>query len=618
MQSTARRGTKVLGWIRSLLVAVILSTTICASPGGAFALLSPLNLLSSPGVVLERRTKPRRHTPASGCFLHPHHRIEPSLPQRGGGSQLRYGPSDGKDEDVFFIDDDDALFDHDEIDDEEQAVEEERILEVDGDIFPLPQPSDGNATTTTDYSLKHPLTLDQLSEAFTKNVSYFYLQNELGLSDQAMWRITFEASSALGMSTAVIRHKVEVLRETMNLSEQDVRTIIERFPAILHLSADKNIAPTMLYLLRALDLGREDLRELVIAFPAVLSYSRTNLMSKIGFFTRLMKYSVTECRELVLGEPRLLRAGVKTGLVPRMKFLLSDVQIPMNELKVIVQKNPLILLYSLEQNLAPKLVFYMLMQLQMSARQVTKLLLAYPQVLNYNLDRTIQPMTEYFVHDLEFSNTEFAAILLRFPRLFTLSLRKIKHAVGYYRFELGLSPFQVKGVLYRAPGLLGLNADTNVRNKVKYLQSTLGLTDDQTRTLVAAMPSILGLSIPNNLQPKLDYLLASLGNNGSILRDTVLRLPTLLGYSLKNRIQPRVEAILEAGLDASCITIGIPMKHVDFESWLQRRKDTAIRRKRQEEPPPVSPPMNDKSDDSSDASGRIVHWSRERRPRPDV
>lgn len=341
-------------------------------------------------------------------------------------------------------------------------------------------------------------------------------------------------------------------------------------------------------------------------------------MSKIGFFTRLMKYSVTECRELVLGEPRLLRAGVKTGLVPRMKFLLSDVQIPMNELKVIVQKNPLILLYSLERNLAPKLVFYMLMQLQMSARQVTKLLLAYPQVLNYNLDRTIQPMTEYFVHDLEFSNTEFAAILLRFPRLFTLSLRKIKHAVGYYRFELGLSPFQVKGVLYRAPGLLGLNADTNVRNKVKYLQSTLGLTDDQTRTLVAAMPSILGLSIPNNLQPKLDYLLASLGNNGSILRDTVLRLPTLLGYSLKNRIQPRVEAILEAGLDASCITIGIPMKHVDFESWLQRRKDTAIRRKRQEEPPPVSPPMNDKSDDSSDASGRIVHWSRERRPRPDV
>jgi len=477
---------------------------------------------------------------------------------------------------------------------------------------------DDDENPAGEEALKVPMSLDQLSEAFAANVPYFYLKNELGLSDTAMWRITYEASSSLGMSTAVIRHKVDVLRETMNLDDEEVRTIIERFPAILHMSADKNISPTILFLLRALELGREDLRELVVAFPALLSYSRANLKSKIGFFRRIMKYDVKECRELFLKEPRLLRAGVKTGLIPRMQFLLRDVEIPMDKLRVIVQKNPLILLYSVEQNLMPKIVYYFLMQLQMNSTQVAKLLLAYPQILDYNLERTIQPTTHYFINDLDFSNKELAAILLKFPRLFTVSLRKIKHAVGYFRFELRLSPSQVKRVLYRAPTLLSLNTDEKINDKICYLQSSLGLNDEQTRTLISSMPNILGLSIEDNLQPKLDFLKESIGSE-SILRDTVLRLPTLLGYSLTNRIRPRVEAILEAGCDASCITIGIPMKQERFKEWLQRRQIAAIRKQSEKEPhssknqtsPLPSLPL-------PDASARILHWTRERRPRPDV
>lgn len=546
--------------------------------------------------------------PGVALLFSPRHRTEsrkhPTKIQRWGFHSVSADNQDGD----SLIDD---LFVND--------AEEEETFEKDRDeLLSLPQCPGGNSTEGSQTKL--PLSLDQLSEAFAANVSYFYLKNELGLSDTAMWRITYEASSALAMSTAVIRHKVDVLRETMDLSDEDVRTIIERFPAILHLSADKNISPTILYLLRALDLGRDDLRELVIAFPALLSYSRSNLKSKIGFFTRLMKYSVEECRDLFVQEPRLLRAGVKTGLLPRMHFLLGEVEIPMEKLRMIVKKNPLILLYSLEKNLIPKLVYFMLIQLQMTTAQVTKVLLAYPQILNYSLDRSIQPTTQYFVKELEFSNTEFAVILLRFPRLFTVSLRKIKHAVGYFRFELNLSPFQVKRVLYRAPGLLSLNADVNIKDKVSYLQSTLGLTDDQTRKLIAAMPSLLGLSIANNLKPKLDYLKASIGNE-SALRDSVLRLPTLLGYSLMNRIQPRVKAIQEAGLDASCITTGIPMKQDDFDSWLQRRQAAAIRKLEEEQQPieqSVAVVKAPPSTSDSTASGRIVHWSRERRTRPDI
>ncbi len=313
---------------------------------------------------------------------------------------------------------------------------------------------------------------------------------------------------------------------------------------------------------------------------------------------------------LFLQEPKLVRSGVNTGLIPRMQFFLNEIEIPRDKLKVIVQKNPKVLLYSLEKNLIPKLVFCLLMKLRMDTKQVQQLLLAYPQILNYNFDRTIIPMALYFVKELEFSFSEFRNILLRFPRIVTYSLPKTKHAVGYFRFELGMSASQVKRVLYGAPSLVGLNTDVNVKRKVEFLQTSLGLSDDQLRTLVATMPSLLVLNSDINLQPKLDYLRDTLQSD-SVLRDTVLRLPTLLGYSLEKRIRPRMKAILKADLDPSCITIGIPMKQEVFESWLQRR----IAKLRDQPGPLAVAPVTETNE--AESSGRIVHWTRERRPPQD-
>jgi mTERF domain-containing protein, mitochondrial len=538
------------------------------------------------------------------------------------------------------------------------------ILELDDDdllLFPVPhneqlwQLPELTGTTTTTAGLianrtqdaAQPLTLDQLSETFATNVSYFYLKNELKLSDTAMWRITYEASSALGISTAVIRHKIDVLRDTMGLSDDDVRTILERQPTMLHLSASKNTAPTMLFLLRALDLGKEELKRLVVSCPAVLCYSLHNLQSKILFFTNTMEYTKQECRELLLKEPKLLRSSVETGLVPHWKFLSGDLELAQDEMKRIVLKNPSILLYSLDRNLVPKLVFYLIMKLSMTTRQVAKILLAYPQILDYNLDRTILPITMYYVKELDFSLTEFRSMLLKFPRLLTQSLRKNKYTVGYFRFALSLPAINVKKILYRAPAILGLNVDQNIKPKVEYLRSRLDLTDAELAIVLTAMPSLLLLSVDDNLGPKVDYLLAALvprknlatpfaTNMTSLVRETVLRLPTLLGYSLSLRIRPRVEAIVQAGLDpASCITIGIPMKQEAFDVWLQRRAEKRSRSSRSDDqdsvdgsslvrsqssipptslllnegtaaPPPPPPPQ------------RIMHWSRERQPPPDA
>lgn len=473
------------------------------------------------------------------------------------------------------------------------------------------------------------LSLDELSTAVFSpgNVSYFYLQNELGLSEKAMWRITYEAGSALGMTASTIRHKVDVLRQTMNLSSLDIQSLLEQQPTLLHLSADGNLVPTMNFLKKELRLDASELRQLVLASPCILTYKESNLLAKIRFFTRDMGYSIKECRNLWLAQPKLVRAGVRSGLFPRLRFFTKEMEIPMAQLRRIVQKNPRILLYSLDNNLIPKLVFFLIMTLHMDTKQIQRLLLSFPALLDYNLENHILPIARYFLQDLEYSPVELGSVLLKFPRLWTYSLRKIKHVVGYLRYEVGLTGSQVKRVLFQAPQVISLR-EGHLKEKLDYLQVAFELTELQVQRVIVGMPTLLVLSLSSNLQPKRDYFLRAFDNDLNAVGEAVLRLPTLLGYSLDKRIKPRVEAIRRAGLDPSIITVGIPMKQDKFEGWLERRarkqrqiekrkeEDLAVARTRAMLPlwKALPPAREELSKASKKETKRIVHWTRERRP----
>ena len=500
-----------------------------------------------------------------------------------------------------------------------------------------------------DDEIQLDFVLDEVDlKALSSKVSYFYLLHELGLSEDVMWKITHDAATVLGMTADNIRQKVQVLQFAMDLSIDDTKNMIERQPSILQLSAMHNLSPTLDWFLDSLSLSKKELRQLIVAQPCLLTCAESNLEFKLEFFTtnRGLGFSIDECRKLLLEEPRLWTCGVKSGLLPRVRFLLNEVGIPKDKLRAVVQKNPRILLYSLSDNLVPKLVNYLILTLQMEPKDIVKLLVTYPQVLDYNLDRHILPTTYYFLNDLDYSVHEFRAILLKFPRLLTHSLRKMKHVVGYLRYELGLDAAGVRRVLYQAPQIFGLNTEENVKPKVEYLQRFVtGETDSDTdkqdaeeqrqvtRRLILGMPTVLNLSVEANLRPKLEYLKNALvseqrhgttGEEGKSFRETLLSAPALLGYSLDKRIRPRMEKIIDAGIPASSITTGITMTEAKFEKWLQGRiqsklKRSLVLRENFYSVTPVSVSNGDVTEEGSstntptDGSARIVHWNRERK-----
>ena len=485
------------------------------------------------------------------------------------------------------------------------------------------------------------------------DIAYFYLQDTLGLSEEVMWKITFEAGSILGMTVKNLQEKIALLQRTMNLSTEDIQVLISRHPPILHLSASKNLSPSILTLVRALDLSKADLKTLILSYPCILSYSPSNIQAKLDFFTNILGFAqnddtIRSLREdLLLKEPKLLCAAVETGLIPRLSFWVhevlptdDDLIITKEELQQLFISNPRLLLYSIEQNLRPKIQTYFYETLLFTKKEFyTKILKKYPYVLDYSFERQIEPLTTYLQTELEYSPMELRRIWCKFPRIVSYSLYNIKHVVGYLRYTLQLDADQVKRVLFQAPQIIGLNTDRTLQNKVKFLQTQLNLTSpEEVKKVLVSLPTILLCSIERNIEPKIQYFQQQILSSqlpSLSLKEMILLQPTLLGYSLEKRIKPRMRLLQEYNIPVSKLTVCIPMKEPKFQEWLiqthwklySKNMDTDTKRVISPlmELPMAFVPLNSTDtnfikstseenptsfDDSTNRKGRVVHWRR--------
>ena len=197
-------------------------------------------------------------------------------------------------------------------------------------------------------------------------------------------------------------------------------------------------------------------------------------------------------------------------------------------------------------------------------------------------------------------------MFLKYPRIFTLSLRKIKFMVGFLRFELGFDAGSTKLILHHSPNVLGLDAQNNLKVKMDFLRDELNLSDIELKKIIKGLPTIFQISVSSNLLPKLNYLKQVFNEDEVKLKQAIITLPALLGYSLENRIKPRIQAILDIGEDVSRITSAITFAEKKFQEWIESRSIMVNYERR------VKEEQRQKTIDEEDnrRSAKIVKWKR--------
>lgn len=269
--------------------------------------------------------------------------------------------------------------------------------------------------------------------------------------------------------------------------------------------------------------------------PRLFSFSPSAILERINYLD-----SVGICRDVFNTVPSILNLSVDNNLNEKIKFLkdnmievkcvnkapsLLTIPIPVLEDKLNyfldidissdeINKNPIILCLSLEDNIKPKVEYFQnkgiplsslkkvqslwcmsIKNIEQKVDYITKLGLSmdsikkYPRILTASIEYKLKPNVEFFV-----SNGFFLRSLDNFPMLLNASLETLKKKLSYYLD-------------------LGLGIET-IHNKI----------------------CLFTYSLENNIIPKVKFI-ENLGYNAEIFDSR----PDLLCYSLKNRIMPRVE-----------------------------------------------------------------------------
>jgi len=121
------------------------------------------------------------------------------------------------------------------------------------------------------------------------------------------------------IDATMANEKCDALQARLGLSEAQLQKVVVTLPAVLGLSFESNVEPSLAKLQARLGLSEAQLQKVVVTLPAVLSYSfESNLEPKLGFLQAELVLSVDVLREKVLRLPASLGYSLERRYRPRL------------------------------------------------------------------------------------------------------------------------------------------------------------------------------------------------------------------------------------------------------------------------------------------------------------
>ncbi|GMH80602.1 hypothetical protein TL16_g08615 [Triparma laevis f. inornata] len=282
------------------------------------------------------------------------------------------------------------------------------------------------------------LTGTENSEQPLNQMSYFYLRDRLSLGESDLWRLTWLGGGVLGLTVGKLGQKLDCDDENDENDENDVSSPLFPFllpflqelkkmvkvqPSVLQLS-ETNLEQTVKLLHDRLGVTtKESLKKMILSYPSILCYSAKNLNAKVDFFEEVgMK------RERILENPQLMTMsveGIPGSLQDKAAWLRLTLDLDDVDLSQIVTQNPRILLYSLPDNIIPKVELLD----EISEGHADIIILKYPLYLDYSLEG-ISDLVSFLKERVKLANREVAKVLIKRPTLVSNGLEKMEEVSG--------------------------------------------------------------------------------------------------------------------------------------------------------------------------------------------
>ena len=223
----------------------------------------------------------------------------------------------------------------------------------------------------------------------------------------------------LVVSLASLSSAAAWLERTCGVTPGEAGAILCRAPSLAWADAERNLTPTVDFLVDELGVSPPALKALATRQPSVLLMSVDgNLREKTAYFSRAFEdddagssarsgssssgsdFASGRARAcaMIAKHPAVLALSVEKSVAPKVRFLAETCGMGSRRAFAVAEKAPAILSLSLERNIAPTFRF-LSHELGLGTEQAAKVVEQRPMLLAYSLDKKIRPTVAYLVHE---------------------------------------------------------------------------------------------------------------------------------------------------------------------------------------------------------------------------
>ncbi|CAN6470616.1 unnamed protein product [Victoria cruziana] len=221
-----------------------------------------------------------------------------------------------------------------------------------------------------------------------------------------------------------------------------------------------------------------------------------------------------------------------TSARERLDYLLS-VGVKHRDVAKIILRQPQVLEYTIDNILQPHVVF--LLDIGVPDSKVGQVIAAAPSLLSYSIEHSLKPTVRYLVEEVGLSREDLGKVVHLSPQILVQKIDSSwRSRFSFLSRELGASKECIVKMVKKHPQLLHYSIESGILPRINFLRS-IGMRNPEILKMLTSITQVLSLSLENNLRPKYLYLVNELQNEVHSLS----KYPTYFSLSLEQRIRPR-------------------------------------------------------------------------------
>ena len=339
----------------------------------------------------------------------------------------------------------------------------------------------------------------------------------------------------------------EQLRVLLSASKEDIDKLVRRNPDILKCSDIKNYGPKLKVLQERLGISRKTAGQLCVKANRLLKTSLATMENRMDWLQTRLNLNKSQLKTVVERDPGVLIISIENNLEPSIENIQSVLELSDEELTKLVVRSPDVL----RKNMSAENIRQRLSLLQKllglpdgDTKGLRKYIIAAPPLLFWS-EESMKENQQWIQQRFGLGDAKVAQMCRNRLALLYSKNSTLEKKVDLIQSDLFLSEEELSGLVSKFPPILHGYSPEKMRTKLQYLRMRFDLDDDALKNLLLKAPSLFTVS-EGNIEEKFQFYSKLVGRKDA--KDMVVEKPYLLvNYSLESRLKPRLEEVEKSG-----------------------------------------------------------------------